>query len=626
MQIRWKWMASLLMASAVLVGLKLAVERLQWEHASANVSVAISLKDALKLVNFSGTSDRLAALKSFKTQSGLTSLVVDEDTLESLSQSGQISVLTGGQIMGMQRAGARMGVDPNPGSVYVWCTDSRLAGRIYGFLSLELGTANVRVKIPGSVFEFSGDWDELKLLGLGIDPLSVDLLKSMGWGVLYRFHNGYRVHPFLWSQKLALLPPGQVVLFDGQSVLGAPTHVRQLAERLASRKLAYGDIEFTEQAGSHELAKRYPKGFLRVHSISDAELLKLSPQRALSRYLRAIRERSARVVVVHPVWTEATEKGVLEYNASYFNQLTRQVKQSGFKLLAVPTFFGVSQPSVLEIGFLMLGVWVALVILIQRLILGHMNQSVGLAVAVLGSAYLVWGLAGIAWVASVVFPLLAVSVLDPQWRFRSIGLAFAWLFAGLLILTGVCASSAFWSGALALNGVKLGLGVSLVGSLFVQTIRPIRFSDAGASFRYHLNRPISVKIALFGSLFLVITGVFLWRSGNEAWVSMREFYFREWLESMFWVRPRFKEVIAFSFFFLGLWKPYRSHPWVKLGLQLCGALGMISITNTFCHLHTPLIVSFQRSLFGILIGLALSAIGVFGFRSIKRVWTWIATH
>jgi hypothetical protein len=85
------------------------------------------------------------------------------------------------------------------------------------------------------------------------------------------------------------------------------------------------------------------------------------------------------------------------------------------------------------------------------------------------------------------------------------------------------------------------------------------------------------------------------------------------------VRPRTKEflighpalVVA-----LGLLSAGRRE-WLPLAMLL-GAIGQVSLVNTFCHLHSPLEVSLMRTLWGILIGLLLGAI-VWGL--VRKNWT-----
>jgi hypothetical protein len=72
------------------------------------------------------------------------------------------------------------------------------------------------------------------------------------------------------------------------------------------------------------------------------------------------------------------------------------------------------------------------------------------------------------------------------------------------------------------------------------------------------------------------------------------------------VRPRTKELLfGHPLVFLSLALMYRG---TRRGLWLgltAGLVGQISLLNTFCHLHTPLLVSLVRAFHGLWIGLLL---------------------
>jgi hypothetical protein len=72
-------------------------------------------------------------------------------------------------------------------------------------------------------------------------------------------------------------------------------------------------------------------------------------------------------------------------------------------------------------------------------------------------------------------------------------------------------------------------------------------------------------------------------------------------------RPRFKEFcIGHPALILGLY--LRDHPlrrfrgWDARWLIGLGLVGQISIVNTFCHLHSPLTLELQRTVYGIVFG------------------------
>ena len=110
---------------------------------------------------------------------------------------------------------------------------------------------------------------------------------------------------------------------------------------------------------------------------------------------------------------------------------------------------------------------------------------------------------------------------------------------------------------------------------------------------------------------LVVLGMLLARSGNDpgVGVSTVELQFRAILEKLMGVRPRTKEfMIGHPALLLGI--ALMSMRRVRWGLPLLilGAIGQVSIVNTFCHLHTPLYVSFFRVFNGLWTGFVVALV------------------
>ena len=102
---------------------------------------------------------------------------------------------------------------------------------------------------------------------------------------------------------------------------------------------------------------------------------------------------------------------------------------------------------------------------------------------------------------------------------------------------------------------------------------------------------------------------------------------RALLEQLMYARPRQKEfMIGHPAFFLTVLAVYRCAPrWWQFVL-VCGAvIGQGSLVQTFCHMRTPVIMSFIRALDGYASGAALGIIAVVAvwlliplFESVKR--------
>jgi len=112
-------------------------------------------------------------------------------------------------------------------------------------------------------------------------------------------------------------------------------------------------------------------------------------------------------------------------------------------------------------------------------------------------------------------------------------------------------------------------------------------------------------------LALAVLAVVLLRRGNTSLVPDLELQLRAVLQDWM-VRPRFKEMFGHAVAVLALTQRWPS--WVRAGMLAFAALAEASIVNTFSHYHTPLFISFARTINGAVVGLAL------GFLLAGGVW------
>jgi hypothetical protein len=84
---------------------------------------------------------------------------------------------------------------------------------------------------------------------------------------------------------------------------------------------------------------------------------------------------------------------------------------------------------------------------------------------------------------------------------------------------------------------------------------------------------------------------------------------RALLDQYLVTRPRFKEfLIGHPLMIVGLALAVTGRRAWALPVFLAGAIGQVSLLNTFCHLHTPLFVSVLRALLGFAIGAVLGTL------------------
>lgn len=91
---------------------------------------------------------------------------------------------------------------------------------------------------------------------------------------------------------------------------------------------------------------------------------------------------------------------------------------------------------------------------------------------------------------------------------------------------------------------------------------------------------------------------YIMRSGNYGLVTTAERRFRDFLDEIFIIRPRFKEVFGYIFLPMAFKKDSR----YSFIYEFFGAIALASTFNTFCHIKMPIFVSIYRSFLGFALG------------------------
>jgi hypothetical protein len=175
-----------------------------------------------------------------------------------------------------------------------------------------------------------------------------------------------------------------------------------------------------------------------------------------------------------------------------------------------------------------------------------------------------------------------------------------------------------------LSNVRNFLGINQFIGVKLSFVLPIIFFIAAyilsISDRSELIRK---TVAVFKSpvtyMALILLGagavaayIYLIRSGNDSGglVVSYEMRIRELFENQLLARPRTKEfVFGYPALALLIYFSARKLPgYIKLILGAGVMTGHISLVNTFCHVTAYVDVSVLRSIYGILLGLAISAV------------------
>jgi hypothetical protein len=437
--------------------------------------------------------------------------------------------------------------------------------------------------------------------------------------------------------KVAQETGARLFIFSGNAALGYPDNLAGVAETIAQDNLLYGYVEFGKQYGDAGLAARLQGRSLRVHSINDTEMLGMSVARAIDRFVLGVRERNIRVCYVRLF--AASGKAPVPSAEDYLRKLCDDLKGHGFRLGAPEPLQAQSLAAPMR-WLAGLGALAAVALcLIQLLGSRPAPTMLGLAaVILLASLGMVVALNATmklcALLAALALPTFAVGhFLSPPasiaQRGRALGRGLLLFLSasglsviGGLLVVGCLADTRFLLKLDQFAGVKLAHIVPLLGVLVIQMGWDLGSRGAETGERRIVTllrgwREAAVAVIRYwhAVLFLVCAAavvLMVVRSGNEAGASVSgaELMFRSLLNRVFGVRPRTKEVfIGHPLLILALARMAggkNTGRWLLLAL---GTIGQESIVNTFTHLHTPLVVSVERTVHGLwtggLIGIAL---------------------
>jgi hypothetical protein len=234
----------------------------------------------------------------------------------------------------------------------------------------------------------------------------------------------------------------------------------------------------------------------------------------------------------------------------------------------------------------------------------------------------------IALLGACTLPSLGVAILHPAFNLpgsnttKRLLLVLAVTMLGPLTVVAIHADTLFLVKGDTFLGVKLTLIAPLVIATLLHGLNLKATSPAGffavvrdrVAMLIDISRnPILIWQVLLGGGVLVALAVMLMRSGNESsvGVSSLELQLRSLLDRVLFVRPRFKDLLFQPFLLLSFVLTGTKRPLQRIAAILA-SIALASMVNTFCHLHTPLVISALRVGYGVLFGLIVAII-------IKRV-------
>ncbi|MDH7601439.1 MAG: DUF5693 family protein [Armatimonadota bacterium] len=606
----------------LIASLLTGLERARVEHLNRTVELVADYSEAAQLAAGSGKSVKevLKALKS----AGITSVAISEPTI--------------GDLMAQGRAAIRYPQDTDEKTLLV--VDRMLASQLTAQLRRLLGDSKVLAP-PLVRRPFSGDYalitisqrlpaEYVQLLPAGIPEQPIQEATSAGLSVVARLTNYPGATPASIRRILEDVHARGMpkIVFQGDQVLGFKGAVKNTARSIRRLGLVLGRIEFAKQKGELELAKHAEGNVIPVHSITQNEMPTLSQPDIVERYRKAVRERGVRLCYVRMY--ETASHSIVDENCDYVRRIAKAIEKDGYVL-------GKSNPipnvKLHTWQMMLAGAGIAAGVLLAVTTLVDLSASSCLAWLVLGIAVcslLAWsgdfGRKIAALIGALTFPTLGAILASRgtthlgKHSLNIVAITAARVLAaalvsiaGGLLAVGLLSSRTFMLRIDQFAGIKAAhvIPILCVAACFAGGIAwqsdtwTNQKKKLVESYRNLLCSPVMIWQAIGIVFLLVVIGLMVARSGNEAGVGVSTFElkFRALLDRILLVRPRTKEfLVGYPALIAGVVCALHGRKRSAAVLITVGCTALVSVVNTFCHIHTPLAVSAVRTVNGLIVG------------------------
>jgi hypothetical protein len=461
-----------------------------------------------------------------------------------------------------------------------------------------------------------------------IDSALVETARSLGYRIVFRPFNPSYIKPDIISKLLNTFSPYRdlttVLLFQGTEVLGYPKYVKDTARLMRENNLKVGMVEFGSQKGMDVLAKELRGNIIRLHSITPGELYKLKPGEIIERVARAVRERNVRLVYLRPIPNVYEEDSLIEENIKLVSSIRGELEKEGFKVgKANPlSDWRGFRPSIISLG---LGISIAIILVGLDIIPLNLVLTLSILALVTGGVVT-------AFPFSLLKKLLALGMASifpivPVWLIVFSGKEEHILYkvfkvtilslAGGIIIGGGLSSTSFMLQVDQFMGVKVAHIVPFLLLLMV-----IYFA-----YREHLVNILTYPLNVLSFVIIIFFaggGIFyILRTGNISSEAVWgfEMKMRSALEQLMFVRPRTQEfLIGYPATFLAV-EFLKKRKEIGIIFGVISLITPISIINSFCHIHTPILLTLFRTLNGFILGSIVGYVLLVIIRKVLRFFT-----
>ncbi len=650
------WMVVLLGA---LAALPLAFNRIETERSSDNVSFVFDYHDLLQIAQYKSDPqayihDQLVGMK----QAGFNAMAVYESTLSDLHLNGRIEVYNSRDIALMTNAKQM----PQDNSTYVLFSDSGAKDAISPLI--RQGFADYGVAVNDWSFQgkqgltIAMPTEESEMKPLDPDPLTMQNLHDLGFQIIPRLSDARPFNQAHMNDLLAGFERQQIkwLLFTGDRVTGVGedgkmTDLPTMAELMKRHGIGAVVIEplslKVAQQGIEKLSYLLGYNVVRLHSVLENEA-STDPVTLSDRYVLAVTDRNIRMIYLNADAKKDPYKAAitdpidnLEQSLTGPDGAEQRLESMGYSIASPNpfTFYHSSFDKPLRLiaatgAVALIALTIAEFFPLTLLIFFILGLIGSAGLYVVSSTLLVQALALGAGVSaaslSVIMAIrriLSRPVGDTGFNrgfWQAVGL---FLQSVLVSLMGVLLIVGLLNQAPYMLQLNLFRGVSL---LHVLPIMIIGFYVLFFAEGFSLQKGISkIKRLLFMNitlLWVVLAGLFglallfyMSRTGNAGHTLPFERVFRSYLENTLGVRPRTKEFLfAHPIYILGAFIAFKYRQ--ALYLFVIGVIGQLSILDTSAHIHTPLLITLTRIVYGVLGGIVISLIYIAVWRLAEKWW------
>lgn len=639
------------MLIAIIFSIIIGYQRSQLEENYNRIDIVMSISKIREL-SFTDNYDVHELLKKVKL-AGISSIAIHEDTIEALSNQGKIAFLTTNDLAKLNIINLKNTTEPDivyPGELMVICKDYSLFKRMEKYFKLYLGENNVRENIKNTNYYsliLRGDAENLVKYGLGFSQEDIGLVQNMGFNLILRPKNSTKITNEIIKEKISSISQIKnvsMIIFAEDEILGYPseTMLREVSDFLKNNNYPFGMIEFASQKGVYNIASGNSKLAVRVHSITEEEMEKISTKTAIDRWLRAAQERNIRLFYLNPFLNIREEESV-QYNINYIEKVISELSSNNYSI-GKASLFPDYEISSFNIFIISLGILAAGMLLLVEFF--NINKHYELMLLLIGFIFIIilnlltgkiFLMKMFALSSALIFPALSIIrnrlyFLNLSYNKQSTYILYdnkikAYSYTGMLkkILFGITSVmlisliGGLIVGAL-LTHHQFILGIQLFSGIKIAYIFPLILvtfylwwmsKENKLGLIEDFKQPILFEHAFLIFMFIIFLVIYIARSGNFSFLPVPDIEekMRLFLENYLIARPRSKEfLIGYPLLSLAIAMNYLNINYLKLPIIVMGTVAPVTIVNTYCHVHTSLSFSLLRTFNGYWLGLLFGII------------------